>query len=81
MHLRVLHSGWTRSLHERTLQTFDKTLAVLVTRGGLVDPVDCTESGCNELHSIPSNILDLEERCNLKMCILASQRHAQNTEG
>ena len=54
---------------------------VLVTRGGLVDPVDCTESGCNELHSIPPNILDLEERCNLKMCILASQRHAQNTEG
>ena len=31
-------------------------------------PVDCTESGCNELHNIP-------------MCILASQRYAQNTEG
>ena len=39
--------------------------------------VDCTESVCNELHNIPPNILDLEERCNLEMCMLASQRHAQ----
>ena len=32
VHLRVLHSGWTRSLHERTLQMFDSTLGVLATR-------------------------------------------------
>ena len=43
-------------------------------------PVDCTESGCNELHNMPQDNLGLEENCNLKMCILASPRHAQNTE-
>ena len=38
VHRLVLYSGWTGSLHERTLQTCDNTLEVLGTRRGLLAP-------------------------------------------